>query len=134
NGTQILIRHAKSPARVAFAFAQQPGLLEPVWTHGRAAWRITVNPGEERVIDFVMAVGSGDDEPVALARRWAAEFEPTFLAAKTQWEKRYADVFVPGNNVYSGNLPVLTTPDEAMRRVYYMGILSRLQMLRTNLP
>ena len=134
NGTQMLIRHAKSPARVAFAFRHQPDQLEPVWTHGRAAWRITVNPGQERTIDFVMAVGSGDDEPVSQAGKWASEFDPTFAAAKTQWEKRYADVFVPGNGFYSGNLPVLTTPDAAMRRVYYMGIVSRLQMLRTNLP
>jgi hypothetical protein len=134
SGTALLIRHAKSPARVAFAFRHKPDQLEPVWTHGRAAWRITVNPGEERTIEFVMAVGNGDDEPVSLAGKWVAEFEPTFAAAKAQWEKRYADVFVPGNNFYSGNLPVLTTPDEAMRRVYYLGIASRLQMLRTNLP
>ncbi|MGA3324811.1 MAG: hypothetical protein ABSF45_10080 [Terriglobia bacterium] len=134
NDTQMLIRHAKSPARVAFAFRHKPNQLEPMWTHGRAAWRITVNPGQERTIDFVMAVGNGDDEPVSLAGKWAAEFEPTFAAAESQWERRYADVFVPGNNFYSGNLPVLTTSDEAMRRVYYLGVLSRLQMLRTNLP
>jgi hypothetical protein len=134
NGTQMLIRHAKSPARVAFAFRHKPDQLEPVWTHGRAAWRITVNPGQERTIDFVMAVGSGDDEPVSQAGKWVAEFDSTFAAAKTQWEKRFADCFVPGNGFYSGNLPVLTTPDAAMQRVYYMGIVSRLQMLRTNLP
>lgn len=133
-GTQMLIRHTRSPARVAFAFCQTPDQSEAVWTHGRAAWRITVNPAEERTIDFVMTVGNGDDEAVSLARKWTEEFEPTFAAAKTQWEKRYADVFVPGNGFYSGNLPVLTTPDEVMRRVYYMGAVSRLQMLRTNLP
>jgi hypothetical protein len=133
-GSQMLIRHAKSPARVAFGFRQKPDQLEPVWTHGRAAWRITVNPGQDQTLDFVMAVGNGDDEPVSLAGKWVAEFDPSFAAAKTQWEKRYAQVFMPGNNFYSGNLPVLTTPDEAMRRVYYMGIVSRLQMLRTNLP
>jgi len=134
DGTALLIRHTKSPARVAFAFRQKPDQLESVWTHGRAAWRITVNPGQERTIDFVLAVGNGDDEPLFQARMWAEEFKPAFAAAKAQWEKRYAQVFMPGNNFYSGNLPVLTTPDQAMRRVYYMGIVSRLQLLRTNLP
>jgi hypothetical protein len=133
-GTALVVRHAKSPARVVFAFRQQPEQLEPVWTHGSAAWRITINPGEERTIDFAMAVGNSDDEALTLAHKWVADFEATFAAAKSQWEKRYSDQFVPGNGFYSGNLPVLTTPDEAMRRVYYMGIVSRLQMLRTNLP
>ncbi len=133
-GTVLLIRHAKSPARVAFAFSLKPDGLEPQGDHGCATWKVTVNPGQERTIDLVMAVGNSDDEPASLAGKWAAEFEPTFTAAQAQWEKRYADVFVPGNDFYSGNLPVLTTWDERMRRVYYMGILSRLQMLRTNLP
>ena len=138
-GAVLLVRHARSRARVAFAFRHKPEQLEAVWTHGRAEWRILVmgasnGPHEQQTLDYVMAVGSTDDEAVSLARQWAADFEPTFAAAKTQWEKRYAQVFVPGNNFYSGNLPVLTTSDEAMRRVYYMGIVSRLQLLRTNLP
>ena len=133
-GSTLLVRHAKSPARVAFGFRHQPDRLEPVWTHGRATWKITVNPGEERAVNFVMAVGNGDDEALTLARKWTTEFESTFEAARTQWEKRYTEAFVPGNGYYSGNLPVLMTSDEAMRRVYYMGVVSRLQLLRTNLP
>lgn len=133
-GTQILVRHAQSPARVAFAFRQKPDHLEADWTRGRAAWQVTVNPGEERTLDLVMAVGSGDDEPISMARQWAGDYDAVFSSAKSQWEKRYEQVFVPGNHFYSGNLPVLTTADEAMSRVYYMGIVSRLQLLRTNLP
>jgi hypothetical protein len=133
-GTVMLIRDAKSSARVAFAFVQRPDRLEPEDDHGCATWKVTVNAGEERTVEFVMAVGNSDGECESLAGKWATEFEPTFSTAKTQWEKRYAEAFVPHNGFYSGNLPALTTSDEKMRRVYYMGILSRLQMLRTNLP
>lgn len=133
-GSSLLVRHAKSPARVAFAFAQKPDQLEPMGNHGRATWKLTLNPGQDRTIDYVMAVGNRDDEALSLGRKWAAGFSATFEAAKEGWAKRYARAFEPGNNFYSGSLPVLTTPDEAMRRVYYMGVVSRLQLLRTNLP
>src|SRR5271157_5409756 len=80
-----------------------------------------------------MAVGEGDDEAAHLANKWALEFDKTFDSVKTLWEKRFADAFVPGNAYFSGNLPVLTTPDEAVRRIYYMSILSsELLLLRTN--
>lgn len=133
-GTALLVRHEKSPARVAFGFVFPPARLDPVWTHGRALWRVTVNPGDERTIDYVMAVGNSDDEAASLARKWSGEFEPAFAAAKAQWERRYELVFTPRNGYYSGNLPVLATPDGVMRRVYYTGVVSRLQLMRTNLP
>jgi hypothetical protein len=139
DGTVLLVRHAQSLARIAFAFRQKPDRLEAVWTHGRAAWRVLVGPAgaaprERQTLDYVMAVGNSADEAISLARQWAAEFDATFAAAKSQWEKRWAQAFEPASGFYSGNLPVLVTPDEAMRRVYYMGVLSRLQLLRTNLP
>ena len=96
---------------------------------------VTVNPGQERTIEFVMAVGNGDDETVSQAGKWAADFEPTFAAAKTQWEKRYADCFCARETTSTpATCPCSPRPTQAMRRVYYMGIVSRLQMLRTNLP
>ena len=133
HGEAFLIRHASSPARVAFAFSRKPDQLEAIDDRGSANWRMTVGPGETRTIEMVMAVGDNDDT-LTLARQWASGFEATFAAAKSGWEKRYAQAFIPRNGFYSGNLPILTTTDERLRRVYYMGILSRLQMLRTNLP
>ncbi len=133
-GSLLLVRHLKSPARVAFAFAEKPGRLESAGHFGRAIWNFTLHPGQERTLDYVMAVGNRDDEALSLGRRWAAGFNSAFETAKGDWARRYARVFEPGNNFYSGSLPVLSTPDEAMRRVYYMGVVSRLQLLRTNLP
>jgi len=133
--SQLLIRHAKSPARIVFAFLpQMPDQLEALGNHGRATWNVTLDPGQERTIDYVMAVGNGESETIVVARRWGYEFAKYFDQARSQWEKRYTDAFVPRNSFYSGNLPVLATSDAKMRRVYYMSILSRLQMLRTNLP
>jgi hypothetical protein len=135
DGSILLTRHTKSSARAAFAFVQRPDSLELEGSHGRVTWDVPVNPGQNRTIDFVMAVGDGDDETSHLASRWAQDFEENFDSAKTLWEKRFADVFVPGNACFSGNLPVLITSDAATRRIYYMSILSSmLGMLRTNFP
>src|SRR5208282_2885461 len=125
---EVLVHHAKSPSRVAFAFPALPDRLEAMGNHGRATWNVTLDPGQERTIDYVMAVGSGESETIIVARRWALDFAKHFDQARTLWEKRYADAFVPRNSFYSGNLPVLATSDAKMRRVYYMSILSRLQM------
>ena len=132
-GRVLLVRETRSSARVAFAFVQRPDRLELDGNRGQVTWKVSVNPSQYRIIEFVMAVADGDDEATHLATKWAGEFEKTFDSAKTLWEKRFADAFVPGNGYFSGSLPVLTTPDEALRRIYYMSILSSaLLMLRTN--
>ena len=80
-----------------------------------------------------MSVAEGDDEATHVAYQWAGDVEETLDSAKTLWEKRFANAFTPGNGYFSGNLPVLTTPDEAFRHMYYMSILSsELLMMRTN--
>lgn len=132
-GSIFLVRHTKSSARVAFAFVQGPDRLEIEGNHGRVTWKVPVNPSRDRTIEFVMAAGDGDGEASHLANQWALEFEKTFDSAKTLWEKRFADTFVPGNAYFSGHLPILITPDEAIRRIYYMSILSsEALLLRTN--
>ena len=132
-GSVFLVRHKNSSARVAFAFVQRPDRLELEGNRGQVTWKAPVYPNKDRTIEFVMAVGDGDDEASHLANQWALEFEKTFDSAKTLWEKRFADAFVPGNGYFSGNLPVLFTPDESFRRIYYMSILSsELLLLRTN--
>ncbi len=132
---QVIIRHAKSSARTVFAFQPHPpDRLEALGNHGRATWNVTLNPGQERTLEYVMGVGTGDHETAIASGLWSYKFEDRFRDAKALWEKRYAQAFAPRNGFYSGNLPVLVTSDAKMRRVYYMSILSRLQMLRTNLP
>ncbi|HMD85202.1 MAG TPA: hypothetical protein VKO18_10955 [Terriglobia bacterium] len=132
-GSVLLVRHTRSSACVAFAFVQTPDRLELEGNRGRVTWKVPVNPRQTRIIEFVMAVADSDDKATHLAIKWAGGFEKAFDSAKTLWEKRFADAFVPGNGYFSGNLPVLTTPDGALRRIYYMSILSsELLMLRTN--
>lgn len=132
-GSTLMVRHTTSSARAAFAFVQRADRLELKGSRGQATWKVSLRPGQDRTIDFVMAVGDGDAEALHLANQWASEFEETFDSVKTLWRKRFEDIFTPGNGYFSGNLPVLLTPDPAMRRTYYMSVLSSMAvLLRTN--
>ena len=129
----LVVNDTKSPARTVFAFATKPDVLESDGHQGTAIWQFNFAPGQVKTIDFVMAFGEGDKVKSA-ASRWADGFEAVFGNARTLWEKRYAQVFTPNNGFFEGNLPVLQTDDPALRRNYYMGVVTMLLMLRDQLP
>ena len=66
--------------------------------------------------------------------RWNAHFTAEFDGFKQGWEQRWADAFTPGNPHFSGSLPVLVTDNAALKRNYYMGILTLLELERTQFP
>jgi len=117
-------------AQVAFAFADEPAQFQ----EGQASWTITLEPDQRDTIDYVMAVGDTKAAAIPEARQWAQEFDTVFQQAKDLWQDRFNDAFTPGNKHFSGNLPVLVTSDEKIRRMYYMSVLSVLACHRTNLP
>jgi len=133
-GPVILIRDNSSAARTAFAFAQPPDEITVTGNQGHANWRVTLGPGETKVLDYVMAIGDREQNVVASALNWGRQFDEVFQQAKHLWQQRFNDAFTPGNKHFSGNLPVLDTPDKKLRRVYYMGALTLMVLHRTNLP
>lgn len=129
----LLISDRKTPADTAFAFRHAPEALTCDGHQGTAAWTVALGPGESKVIEFVMAFGArGKVEP--RAREWVRKFDAVFADAKTLWENRYAQVFTPRNGFFEQNLPVLQTDDPAVRRNYYMGVVTMLLMFRDQLP
>jgi len=116
--------------QVAFAFADEPVQRQ----EGQASWKLTLKPGQRKTIDYVMAVEDEKAAAIAAAGQWAENFDTVFQQAKELWQERFNDAFTPGNKHFSGNLPVLVTSDEKIRRMYYMSVLSVLACHRTNLP
>jgi hypothetical protein len=85
---------------------------------------ITFRPGESRNFDVLF--GFGDISKLS--------FKDLFDGAKSGWQRRWKDAFTPGNHRYSGNFPTLVTTNEKLKRVYYMALMTMLQMERTNFP
>lgn len=99
-------------------------------------WNVKFQNGGEKAIEF--AAGDGrvaDLEKVSEnVTRWSINFSDEFDGFKRCWEKRWADAFTPGNRHFSGNLPTLITDNAALRRNYYMGIVTLLELERTQFP
>ena len=99
-------------------------------------WNIELRTGREKVIEFVAGDGRvADLEKVrANVTHWGANFSAEFDGFKLCWEKRWADAFTPGNRHFSGSLPTLVTENAALKRNYYMGIVTLLELERTQFP
>jgi hypothetical protein len=129
----LVVNDTKTSAQTVFAFATKPDALNSDGHQGAATWQFNFAPGEIKTIEYVMAFGEGEKVKTD-ASRWAEQFEVVFGKAKTLWGQRYAQVFTPKNGFFEGNLPVLQTEDPALRRNYYMGVVTMLLMLRDQLP
>lgn len=99
-------------------------------------WKIALRAGGKQEIEFVAGDGHAANswkvqEDVT---RWSKHFSAEFEGFKTSWQRRWADAFTPGNHHFSGNLPVLVTGNAALSRNYYMGIVTMLELERTEFP
>jgi hypothetical protein len=96
-------------------------------------WTVTLPPGGSRVLEFVSGHGPENQTAAIVARvsDWAGKFAAEFDGCKKNWEQRWADAFTPGNKHFSGNLPVLATDNAALKRNYYMGVVTMLILERT---
>lgn len=134
NGTAFLIQDESNHLANAFSFASPPDQLRADGRGGQAVWRFTLAPHAARVINYALAVGESAPAVQALAENWAAHFDATFAQVQTGWQQRFAAMFTPHNVFFSGSLPVLTTSDPDLRRMYYMSAVSVLSILRTGFP
>jgi len=99
-------------------------------------WNLSLSVGGRNEVEFVAGDGREVDTPKVQAdvMRWSANFSKEFNGFKQCWEQRWADAFTPGNHHFSGSLPVLVTDNAALKRNYYMGVLTMLELERTQFP
>jgi len=99
-------------------------------------WNLTLSAEGRNEVEFVAGDGREADAPKVQAEvmRWRANFSKEFDGFKQCWEQRWADAFTPGNRHFSGSLPVLVTDNAALKRNYYMGVLTMLELERTQFP
>lgn len=137
-GVISIIRPTRKPDKVDI-----DAYIVVVWN-----WDITLPPGESYTVGFAAGdapakVGNTDGfiqgdignekggETDALVADWAKRFDTIFAEGKEKWENRWADTFTPGNQHFSGHLPILKTDDLALRRNYYMSVYTLLALERT---
>ena len=99
-------------------------------------WNVSISGRGKLVIEFVAGDGheANTQKIQANAAKWSANFSEEFDGFKKCWEQRWADAFTPGNKHFSGSLPTLITDNAALKRNYYMGIVTMLELERTQFP
>ena len=113
--------------------ATKPGSV--VNDHGvvRWQWKVALSADGKTEMGFIAGDGRAADSQKVQGdvTRWGKHFPAEFDGFKQCWEQRWADAFTPGNRHFSGNLPVLVTDNAALKRNYYMGIVTMLELERT---
>jgi hypothetical protein len=130
----IIIHDNETEAVSGFAFRTVPDALVAFNSGGTAKWKLSIEPGKSKVIEYAMAHGDQESVVSNNLTSWIDNFEGKFDQVKAVWEKRWAQLFQPNNELISGAFPVLETSDTIVKRVYYTGPLTMLYLMNTNLP
>ena len=101
---------------------------------GRASWSFELAPGESKLIKYFLTYGDDTDVIRKNVNDWSLNFDQSFARVKSDWEKKWKQIFTPDQSFISGCFPVLETDDELAKKVYYTGPLTMLYLLNTNLP
>jgi hypothetical protein len=80
-------------------------------------------PGAKSMVTYVNAIGGTEAEARALCDSVSSSAASRVEEAHEDWNRELEAVFTPGNDRYSGSLPVLETTDDQVLRLYHTGIL-----------
>lgn len=127
---QALIYYANN--NYCFSFANKPDTIKSDGENNNAFWNIRLNPGEKKVMSYVLSIDNDASLAILNAQEWNKSFSKTFRDAKFLWENRWKDVFTPDNKSYSGYLPTFETTDKSLYELYYLSIVSFLETQQNN--
>lgn len=130
----IYINDKNTPAVSAFSLVTKPDKLKAMNSGGTASWNFELAPGESKVIKYFLAYGDDAKTIKKNVDDWTSDFDRSFAGIKSDWEKKWNQIFTPDQSFISGCFPVLETDDELAKKVYYTGPLTMLYLLNTNLP
>lgn len=80
--------------------------------------------GETRDVYFFLAVGAEPQALLGQLSRWRVSPAAAFDAAEADWRAEIHAAFTPGNNRYSGHVPVLLTASSDLRALYFNAVIS----------
>jgi hypothetical protein len=101
------------------------------WNTGRSpAWERELKAGEAFQVSLLFSFHADRQQAEQIAQRWYGREEEAFAASRRRWESLWQAAFTPNNRIFSGSLPVVHTPNVALKQLYYMGVLSLLTCRR----
>lgn len=116
----LLYTSRTSPARAVQATSPRPDRITRRWLD--FDWQLA--PGESRELAFFVALGDDRADLFAQLAAWRTEPAAAIRAAEADWQAEIAAVFTPGNERYSGHVPVLRTANADLRTIYLNAVIS----------
>lgn len=93
-------------------------------------WETEVESGKCFVMNLLCTFHVERATAEGIARQWYRQEERLWAAARARYEELWKAAFTPGNNVFSGHMPLLESPHDALERLYYNGVLTLLTCRR----
>src|SRR5512133_242406 len=130
----LIVTDSETGAVTGFGLISKPDSLSSFNSGGTAKWKMRMARDEKKVIEYFMVYGANQEEVLNKLNDWSAHFNQVYDRVESVWKERWQQIFVPGNPVISGSVPVLETDDTLAAKVYYTGPLTMLYLMHTNLP
>jgi len=93
-------------------------------------WETEVEPGKSFVLNLLCTFHAERAQAEGIARQWYRQEERVWAAARARYEGLWKAAFTPGNAIFSGHMPLLESPHDALKRLYYNGVLTLLTCRR----
>ncbi len=124
-GDTVMFTNDAGNAFTSFQFSPKP----TAWTQGqKPTWTVPVEPGKSFVLVMTAAFTTSQADCASLVADFAKVSVPE--RARSFWTDLWSAAFTPGNQYFSGHLPVLKTPLVWLAKLYYNGVLTILTCRR----
>ncbi len=92
----------------------------------------TIEPGRTFRFGFVHVTDASEAPALRAFDRAVADVPAVVDAARDRWNATLEAAFTPGNDEFSGHMPVLETDNAALRRLYWWGVMGVIWFRRDN--
>jgi hypothetical protein len=102
-----------------------------LWRESRMpTWSVEVEAGGVFRICLLCTYHENCETAVSISKRWHGKENEAFTTSRIKWENLWNAAFTPGNDIFSGSLPVLDTDSDTLKKLYYNGVLTLLTLRR----
>jgi hypothetical protein len=93
-------------------------------------WSRSLKGNETFNVTLLFTFHKDQEEAQRIAKQWYGREEQAMAEERQRWESVWNAAFTPNNSIFSGSLPVVHSPSNAVRKLYYMGVLTLLTCRR----
>jgi len=134
DGSSVVVEDCKTFGVARITPSRSPAARTYLSIDDFYAGRPVDGPG--RLVALELTAQAGQEYSWTAVQGTQPDIAPagTDADVEQRWQEIWAAAFTPGNKHFSGSLPALDFGDEALNRLYYMGILTLLNSRRLTRP